>query len=406
MSALQLRRDPGTFTQVDSPQARRAASPVRADGEGFLSIPSGESETTMARKKKTLKVGIIGTGGISGVHNSGYVKSGLAEVYAICDIQPDVLAAKGEAYNVPEERRFLDHRDLLKLDEIDAVSVCTPNKSHCEITVNAFKAGKHVLCEKPMAMNPREAQKMNDAADKAGKKLQIGLMHRFRPDAGYIHDLAADGVLGDVYYARCQAIRRRGVPSWGVFGQIEEQGGGGLIDIGVHMIDLTWWLMGKPEPVSVSGQTYNTIGNTPGHFGQFGPWDWKTYTVEDFACAMVRFANGATMNIECSFVVNLDKDRMGCDIVGDKGGASLSPFQVTLEQSGHLMDCTPHHFVSVDLHGTPVKASNHELEVAAFCDCVLNDNPVLVPGTEAIWTQKIIHHIFESAQKGKEVKIK
>jgi len=358
----------------------------------------------MAGKK--LKVGIIGVGGISGVHYSGYVKCGQADVYAICDVKPDVLKRRSDEYKVPKARCFKDHRDLLKLKEIEAVSVCTPNRFHMPITVNAFKAGKHVLCEKPMAMSPAEGQKMNDAAKKAGKKLQIGLMQRFRVDANYIKGLVDDGVLGDIYFARCQAIRRRGVPSWGVFGQLKEQGGGSTIDIGVHQIDLTWWLMGKPKPVAISGQIYRTIGNTPGHMGQFGPWDWKTYTVEDMAVGLVRFANGATMSIECSFCANLDQDREGCHLVGTKGGASLSPLSVQLEQNGHLMDCTPRDFVTVDLHGVPCTISNHELEVASFVDCVLRNKAVKVPGTEAIWTQKIIDGIYRSAKAKKEIPLK
>jgi len=358
----------------------------------------------MARKR-TLRVGIIGAGGISGVHHSGYVKSGVAEVSALADASADALADKSKAYSVPQERCFLDYRDLLKIKQLDAVSICTPNKYHCRQTVDALRAGLHVLCEKPMAMSPAEAGRMVAAAAKTRRKLQIGLMQRFRPDAQYLKGLVDDGVLGSVYYARCQAVRRRGVPSWGVFGQLEEQGGGGLIDIGVHMIDLTWWMMGKPRPLAVSGQIYHTIGNTPGHVGQFGPWDWKTYDVEDFACALVRFQSGVTMSIECSFLANLDQDRHGCNLVGVKGGAGLGPLSVVLEQGGRLLDCTPQHLVNLDLHGRPSKLTNHEKEVAAFCDCILNNKPSPVPGREAIVTQKIIDGIFRSARAGREVRI-
>ena len=357
-------------------------------------------------KKTTLKVGIIGTGGISGMHYKGYARNDAVDVYALCDVTPAVLAEKSEAYGVPKERCFTDYKDLLKLKELDAVSVCTSNKYHCRQTIDALRAGLDVLCEKPMAMTPAEAKRMVDTAAKTGRQLQIGLMQRFRPDAQYVKGLVDDGVLGEIYYARCQAVRRRGVPSWGVFGQLAQQGGGGLIDIGVHQIDLTWWLMGAPRPVAVSGQTYRTIGDTPGHFGMFGVWDHKTYTVEDFASALVRFDNGATMSIECSFVANLDKDREGCNLVGRKGGAGLSPMSVVLERNGHLMDCTPQHLIDVDPDsGMPIKIGNHEKEVLAFCDAVLSGKPVPVPGSEAIWTQKIIDGIYRSAKLGREVKI-
>jgi len=355
---------------------------------------------------KKLKVGIIGAGGISTVHFNGYTKSRLAEVYALADVNAETLAKRGQEYNVPAARCFADYRKLLAMKEIDAVSVCSPNALHCRQTLDAFAAGKHVLCEKPMAMTPAEAQRMVDAAENAGKKFQIGLHQRFRNEAVYLKRLVDDGVLGKVYYARCQAVRRRGVPSWGVFGQLDKQGGGGLIDIGVHFIDLTWWLMGRPRPVSVTGQTYRTIGNRPGHMGKFGKWDHKTYTVEDFACGLVRFENGATMSIECGFNANLNEDRQGCHLVGDKGGAGLSPLSVQVEMAGHLTDCTPNF---VDVMGQPHplgKLTEHEKEVLAFCRSVLDDKPVAVPGAEAIWTQKIIDGLYRSAEAGKEVRIK
>ena len=356
--------------------------------------------------KKVLKVGIIGVGGISGVHHSGYTKCPDAELWAICDIKPNVLKEKSKLYSVPKERCFLDHRDLLKLKEIDAVSICTPNKSHCEITVNALKAGKHVLCEKPIAMNAKEGQKMVDAATKARRILQIGLMQRFRSDVNYIKSLVDDGTLGDIYYARCQAIRRRGVPSWGVFGQKAENGGGGLIDIGVHAIDFTWYAMGMPRPVAVSGASYHTIGDTPGHWGCFGEWDWKKYTVEDFVYGMVRFANGATMSIECSFIANLDRGREAFHLAGAKGGAGIDPLNIQLELNGHLMDCTPQDIMPVNKLNKPTILSNHELEIEHFCDCILRKKPTRVPGHEVNWVQKIIDGLYASAKAGKELPIR
>ena len=214
-------------------------------------------------------------------------------------------------------------------------------------------------------------------------------------------------MLGKVYYGRCQAIRRRGVPSWGVFGQLDKQGGGGVIDIGVHQIDLCWWLMGQPVPVAVSGATYRTIGNTPGHMGMFGPWDWRTYTVEDFACGLVRFRGGATMSIECGFVVNLDKAYEGSHVVGDKGGAGINPLSIQLEQSGHLLDCTPNDVGTVDLHGRPQTGlSKYDAEVHSFCESILKNKPVRVPGSQVIWTQKIIEGLYRSAKLRKEVPIR
>ena len=364
----------------------------------------------------TLKVGIIGVGGISATHCSGYAKSRLAEVYAMADLDAEALTLRGSECGVPVERRFNDYRDMLKLHEIDAVSICTPNALHCRQSIDALRAGKHVLCEKPMAMNPAEAQRMLDAAEKAGRKLQIGLHNRFRNDAAYLKALIDAGTLGRIYYARCLAVRRRGVPSWGVFGQLDKQGGGAVIDIGVHQIDLTWWLMGKPIPVSVAGQTYRTIGDQPGHMGMWGPWDHTTYTVEDFACGMVRFDNGATMLIECGFNVNLETDRLSSHLVGDKGGAGLGacekqgsrpePLLLQVEINGHLTDCLPNDVDALDARSPLGRLSAHEKQVVAFCRSIVQDVGGAVPGSEAIWTQKIIHALYRSAQTGREVRIR
>jgi predicted dehydrogenase len=353
-----------------------------------------------------LKVGIIGTGGISNAHYRGYTKSGLGEIVALADVSQKNLKARAEEWGVPEDRCFTDYRKLLKLDDVQAVSICTPNKYHAKQSIDALKAGKHVLCEKPMAMTVAEAKRMVNAARENDRQLQIGLMHRYRPEAEFVRKLVDENVLGDIYYARCQAIRRRGVPSWGVFGQMDEQGGGGLIDIGVHQIDLTWWMMGCPAPVSVTGATYRTIGDQPGHFGSFGPWDHKTSTVEDFASAYVRFENGATMSIECSFNVNLPHGRQGQDIVGTRGGAGLSPLTVQIEQFGHLTDCTPQDICMLDFKGKKVGWSHHEKEVADFCNNILQGRPVSIPANEAIVTQKIINGIYKSAKSGKPVNIR
>ncbi len=344
---------------------------------------------------KTINVGIIGAGFISPYHLKGYRKCTNVEVVAICDVVSERAEEMAERFEIP--RTFTSVDKLLAIKEIDAVSVCTPNINHKQLTLKALSAGKHVLCEKPMAMNARQGQTMIDAARKARRKLMIALNNRFRAEAQFIKRIIDSGKLGKPYYARSQSIRRRGVPSWGVFGQKKLQGGGPLIDIGVHMIDLTWYLMGCPKPVSVSGKTYETIGATPGHVGMFGAWDHKTYDVEDLAVALVRFADGATMSIESSFCANLDKDVYGCQIVGDKGGAGIDPLRVQIEMGGHLMDCTPTHIPENNMY---------DEEIAAFVDAVAKNKPVPIPATEAIWTTKIIDAIYASSKANREIRLK
>ena len=344
---------------------------------------------------KRIKVGIIGTGGISRMHIEGYQKCPNAQVVAACDVVAERVQEVGEKFNIP--RRFTSVGKLLAIKEIDAVSVCTPNYNHMRSAVKALRAGKHVLCEKPIALSAAQGQRMIDAARKARRKLQIGLDKRFSSEVVYFKKVIDSGAIGKPYYARSLSVRRRGVPSWGVFGQKKLQGGGPLIDIGVHSIDFTWYLMGCPRPLSVSGMTYETIGATPGHSGMFGPWDYKTYDVEDFAVALVRFAGGATMMIESAFCVNLERDTFGCNVVGDKGGVSMDPLGLQLEVDGHLTDCTPNHLK---------KVQTYDAEVAAFVESVAKNKPVQVPATQVIWVQKIIDAIYASSKAKREVRVK
>ena len=344
---------------------------------------------------KKIRVGIIGTGGISRMHIEGYRKCSNVEIVAACDIDKQRVETTGDKYNIPH--RFTSVGKLLAMREIDAVSICTPNYNHKAATLKALAAGKHVLCEKPIAMNAREGQQMIDAAKKARRKLQIGLNNRFQPEVQYLKKLIQAGKIGTPYYARSRSIRRRGVPSWGVFGQKKLQGGGPLIDIGVHVIDFTWYLMGCPRPVAVSGKTYETIGATAGHVGMFGAWDHKTYTVEDFAVALVRFDNGATMSIESAFCVDLPADRFGCDVVGEKGGVSVDPLSVQVELGGHLTDCTPNHL--------PRGLKTHHLGVAAFVDAVAKGKPMPTPADQVIHVQKIIDAIYASSKANKEIRL-
>ncbi len=216
-------------------------------------------------------------------------------IMAVCDANEEVAKCAAERFDVPNV--LTDYKKMLEMPEIDAVHVCTPNFLHMPPTVDALSAGKHVLVEKPLARNAAEGKLMVEAAEKSGKKLMVAQNMRFNPDSQCLKRFIDAGDLGDIYFARVWALRRRGVPSWGVFTDKEKQGGGPLIDIGVHVLDLTLYLMGHPKPISASGQTFTKIGNEPGHVGMWGPWDWKNYTVEDYAAAFVRLDNRASLRI-------------------------------------------------------------------------------------------------------------
>src|SRR3954464_8433031 len=246
---------------------------------GSVSVPQSSTSTAA----KPFRIAFIGTGGIA-LHQMKYLKSipGV-EIIAVSDVNEKALTKVKDQHHI--ERTYTDYRKMLRdVPEIDAVSVCTPNGLHAENAIAALDSGKHVLVEKPMAMTAREATKMVEASRRAGKQLIVGFQHRFEPRSKMLHDQVKAGQFGKVLYVRCQALRRRGIPSWGVFGRKDLQGGGALIDIGVHAIETAHFLMGSPRPLSATAGTFRYIGDKPsGVETEWGPWDHKSYTVEDLA---------------------------------------------------------------------------------------------------------------------------
>ncbi len=346
--------------------------------------------------EKKIGVGIIGSGGIAqGVHIPGYQKLDNVEVIAVADVNPAVAEAAATKFNIPHY--FTDYEEMLKLPEIQVVSVCTPNYLHRDATIAACQAGKHVLCEKPIALNAREGREMVQVARANGVKLTVGYNSRCSKEALALKRFVDDGLLGEPYYARAQALRRRGIPGWGVFTQKDKQGGGPLIDIGVHILDLTLYLMGHPKPVSVSGISTTKFGTREGVLGLMGQWDPKTYTVEDFAVGLVKFENGAALVLESSFCANIERDVMDAQILGTKGGLSIYPPTIMREESGAL---TVTHLTSLQ------EIQSHGEQIRRFIEAVVNDTEPLVTGEQALMVAEIIDAIYESQETGREVLLK
>ncbi|MGO8670674.1 MAG: Gfo/Idh/MocA family protein [Capsulimonadaceae bacterium] len=348
-------------------------------------------------------IGIIGAGAIaSTAHLPAYAKlahEGLAHVVAIVDFDEGRAREVAERFSVPHA--FTDYRDMLKLPSVDAVDVCTPNFLHKDPVIDSFRAGKHVICEKPIARNAVEGAEMLAASHAAGKKFQVALNLRFAAGPQAVRRFVDDGRLGEIYYARVHALRRRGIPGWGVFTQKDKQGGGPLIDVGVHIIDLTLWLLGHPRPVSVTGAAYTKFGTREGLVGLLGQWNPKTYTVEDFAVGLVRFENGATMTVESSFAANVERETHETTLLGTEGGVVLNPFDHSQtrffrEESGTLTDSTP-------VFGPSI--STYEAELRAFVSAVRDDTPVPVPGEQALMVTRIIDAIYASADTGREIRL-
>lgn len=349
----------------------------------------------------SLKVGIIGNGGISHCHIGGYLALGeRVEVVACCDIDAEKAKAYAEKYNI---KNYYDNcYDMLKNNELDLVSVCTWNSAHAECTIAALNAGCNVICEKPMAMNTAEALAMKEAAEKNGKLLMIGFVRRHGSDAASALDYIEQGYLGDIYYAKASYLRRCGFPG-GWFGDKSRSGGGPLIDLGVHVIDLSRYIMGNPKPVSVFGATFNKIGARD-HI-KTTAWASETkvdkpiFTVEDLATAMIRFDNGAVLHVEASFNLNTKKSSGNLEFFGDKAGLTLDPFELHTECNGRLADIAIKGETDFNFD------RDFKREIKNFVDAVEGKAECIATAEDGVELMRILDAVYLSAETGKSVDI-
>lgn len=349
-------------------------------------------------KSKRLRVALIGTGGIAGLHTRHYQDMDDVELVAAADVVLERAQKHCAECEIPAA--YADYEEMLRQVEPDAVSVCTPNGLHAACSIAALNAGAHVLVEKPLAMNAAEGQEMLDAAAKNGKKLIIGFQNRYDPKTQFIKKLVDDGELGPVLYARVQALRRRGIPNWGVFGRKELQGGGPLIDIGVHMLETTHYAMGAPRPVAASGSTYTYIGDKPSNVISPWPnWDHKTYTVEDLAVGHIRFANGAMLSMETSFAAHIEKNEWNFALMGERGGANWDPPGLFRDANEYMVNTRPDWMPS----GPAADAFGQKMR--NFVEHVLYGAETLSPGEHGLMVQKMIDGLYASAEQGREVRI-
>ncbi|MGW7924824.1 Gfo/Idh/MocA family protein [Staphylococcus xylosus] len=354
----------------------------------------------------TIKVGVIGCGGIAnGKHLPSLAKIQEVSMVAFCDI--DKIKAESAATRYGDENAtvYEDYIELLQDDSIEVIHVCTPNNTHQEITVAALNASKHVMCEKPMAKTSEEAQLMIDAAVHNNKKLTIGYQNRFRADSQYLRKVTQRGDLGDIYFSKAHAIRRRAVPTWGVFLEEEKQGGGPLIDIGTHALDLTLWMMDNYEPESVMGSTFHKLGKQADAANAWGSWDPNEFTVEDSAFGFIKMKNGATIILESSWALNsLDVDEAKCSLSGTDGGADM--------KNGlriHGEDLRTLYTSEIELENAGVdfyegeKIDEAEEEARAWINSITQNLEPVVKPKEAFVVTQILEAIYESAKTGKAV---
>ena len=355
---------------------------------------------------KVFKVGIIGCGGIAkGKHLPALQKlaeEGRVEMVYFCDIIIERAEKYAKQYGVEGAKVTADYKEVVACPDIDVIHVLTPNRTHSEISCAAMLAGKDVMCEKPMAINAAEAKKMVDTAKETGRVLTIGYQSRYRADSRYVKDEAEAGFFGDIYFARAYAVRRRAVPTWGVFLNEYEQGGGPLIDIGTHALDLTLWTMNNYKPKYCVGTTYHKLNHQTNTGNAWGDWDPKQFTVEDSAFGFIVMENGATITLESSWALNTHEScEASFAVCGTEGGADMR---------GGLVLNTIRHGKQINIHpqldakGVAFYDGNKEkpkdLEAKQFYDALENGTTPCVTPEQAFTVSQILEGIYISAKTG------
>ena len=368
-----------------------------------------------------LKIGFIGCGGIANQkHLPGMSQqTEYVDLCAFCDLIPERAEKAAKEYGTPDAKVYTDYHELLSDPTIDAVHVLTPNIAHCEITVAALEAGKHVLCEKPMAATPEDAQKMLDARDRTGKMLTIGYQYRHFHENAVARKVVAEGWLGDIYYAEATYLRRRGVPTWGVFTDKSKQGGGPLIDIGTHALDNTLFLMNNYDVDYVVGTSFEKLGRllTPDVQGQNNwmgdpdHWNNETYDVEDSAVGQIKMKNGAVINLRASWAMNM-ADEAGCDdaahtlLCGTKGGLDTLEGRVRLthvignEQTTSWVGNKIMGYIPGFSQGPAPLSKEHDIWVKAL----RGEGELFVTADQAFVVTKILDAIYQSSRTGQAIK--
>jgi predicted dehydrogenase len=344
---------------------------------------------------KKLRVGIIGLG-IGRSHIEGWRQHPQVEVVAVADADPQRLDQVGDQYDIAT--RYTSAEKMLAVEKFDVVSICTPNKFHKALAIAAFEAGCHVLCEKPMAMNAEEGRAMLAAAKRAGKRLMINFSYRFSAASRGLKTQVDSGMFGDFYFGRTVWHRRRGMPGFGGwFGTKALAGGGPLIDLGVHRLDLALWLMGYPKPTWVMGNTYDPIAR------RLADAAGKHYDVEDLAAAFIRFENGATLVVEASWAANIQEaELMETRLLGTKAGLLQKNLNEGYQFDAHVF--TEQNGAQFDMHlhppTTPAKSGMHD-----YAQAILTDTPHPASGEEGLVVMELLDAIYESARTGAPVQL-
>jgi predicted dehydrogenase len=352
-----------------------------------------------------LRVGVVGLGFAGETHLKSYLQIPGVEAVALAGLEEDKLARLGETYKVPHLYR--DYQDIIARDDIDIVSVCTPNYLHAPIAIAAFERGKHVLCEKPLARTSAEAHAIVQAAIKANRVLHVAFNHRMRGDVQVLRRYIEAGSLGRLYHAKASWMRRSGIPGMGSWFTSKEMAGGGpLIDLGVHVLDLALYLLDEPEVVSVSAATYAELG-PHGRGGWVGSDKMRTgsiYEVEDLATAFLRLKNGGTILLEASWATYSSAgDDFGVTLFGSDGGAEIKVRNYNWEDTLRIF--TDVADVPAEVHPRLKKGEGHLAVVRDFIDAIRSGEWEAHNGSGGLYRTQIIDACYASAQRGREVEL-
>lgn len=337
-----------------------------------------------------VRVAVVGAG-IGSAHAAALKRVPAAELVAICDLDREKAARLAAEHDV--RRVVTDYEELLAMKDVDAVTLGVPNYLHAPMAIAGLAAGKHVLCEKPMAVNAAEAARMVAAAKKSDRIFMMAYNRRFSGEAMLLKQYVEAGELGRIYAARTGWLRRVGIPGWGSWFRRKDQAGGGpLIDLGVHVLDLTLWLMGFPKVKAVSGATYAEFGPTGrGFWGTPAPG--SIYDVEDLAMAMIRLADGGTIMLEASWASFTEKEMVYLNLLGTKGGASYDPPRIYTERFGG----------QVDLHLEAPRINGYEGEMAHFISCIREGKQPIATAEQGYHLISLLEALYRSAELGREV---
>jgi predicted dehydrogenase len=345
--------------------------------------------------RKQVRVGIIGMG-IGRPNALAIAKNPRGRVVALCDLVEDRM--KDFAKELPEPvAMYTDHRELCRSKDVDAIFVGTPNQLHVPMGMEAVRRGKHVLITKPLADSDQAAAKLVRAAEAAGVVNMMSLSTRFGADCRFLGDLASKGQLGELYYGRARSIRRSGIPAWNM-GFIQK-GGGAFRDMGVHVLDAAWWLLGMPHPIGVTG----VAGAKFGPRG-LGYWDYETpkkavyqqYASDDYAGGFIRFDEGIGLQVE-SFWASHQPEEFQIELFGTEAGARLSPLTLYRTESGVPQD------TAMKL---PPRKSPWDAIADHFIECILDGVMCAAPLRHGLIVQQMMEALLRSAETGREVRLK